>query len=317
LILSAAPVIGFVYLDPVRCAMDGEYGSLKLFAYEPADRADVAPPVPREADALRPDPHVAATRELIRPPSVRSGRREFEPYSAAWFEELEQKRYHRHGAWLTRALEFGRHPGESLLVLGCGLGTDAVRYARTDTDVTVATTPAEHPHPVRDNFARCGLSARFVALDGPHLPFGDGSFDVVSWNALYDPAAPDPVRVSELFRVLKAGGKLIALFPARFDAAFWQQVLLPVARLWWRRPPDPATAPKTSGRELRSTFARFAEHRISKRHLRRGELPHAWRVLPLVLLERWIGRVLVLKAKKPIHAGRAQTAQDDPGRIAA
>jgi SAM-dependent methyltransferase len=300
--------------------MDGEYGSLKLFAYEPDDPSDFAllRPAPVGGSTLaRPDPHVAATRELIRPPTVRQGRREGEPFSAAWFEELEQKRYHRHGAWLPRALEFGRHPGESLLVLGAGLGTDAVRYARTGTDVTVAHTPAEYPHAVRDNFARCGLPARFAALNGPYLPFADGSFDVVSWNALYEPADPDPVRVDELFRVLKSGGKLIGLFPARFDSAFWQKLLLPLARLWWRRPPDPATAPKTSARELRKTFARFTEHRVSKRHLRRGELPHAWRILPLLFLERWIGRVLILKAKKPIAFARLQLAQEEPGRLAA
>ena len=298
--------------------MDGGYGSLKLFADESSGSSGPAAPVPAgELTPARPDPHVAATRELIRPPTVRPGRRDCEPFSAAWFEELEQKRYHRHGAWLTRALEFGRHPGESLLVLGCGLGTDAVGYARTGTAVTVATTASEYPHLVRENFARCGLSASFARLDGPHLPFPDGSFDVVSWNALYDPAEPDPARVDELFRVLKSGGKLIGLFPARYDCAFWQKVLLPLERLWWRRPPDPATAPKTTRRELCRVFARFGDPRVSKRHLRRGELPHAWRVFPLVLLERWIGRVLVLKAKKPIQIARPQLAQEDSGRLAA
>ncbi len=302
--------------------MDGGFGSLKLFADEPGGSADDGTPLPGPVApgtaTTRPDPHVAATRELIRPPTVHRGRRACEPFSAAWFEELEQKRYHRHGAWLTRALEFGRHPGESLLVLGCGLGTDAVRYARTGTHVTVATAADEYPRLVRDNFARDGLSAAFADLDGgPKLPFADGSFDIVAWNALYDAARPDPRRVDELFRVLKPGGKVIGLFPARFDSAFWQAVLFPLERLWWRRPPDPATAPKVTGRDLCRTFARFADHRVSKRHLRRGELPHAWRILPLMLLERWIGRVLVLKAKKPIQLARLQVTQEDTGRLAA
>ena len=50
------------------------------------------------------------------------------------------------------------------------------------------------------------------------------------------------------------------------------------------------------------TFAAFTRHSVGKRHLRRSELPHPWRVLPLVLLERLIGRVLVFKAFKPLTA---------------
>ncbi len=296
--------------------MDSGISHLKLFAAEPGSAEHAAAP-PAPVAPLTPNPHAAATRELIRPATVRPNRRTCEPYSAAWFEELEQKRYQRHGHWLPGALEFSRHPGESLLVLGCGLGTDAVHYARTGTNVTVATTPDEYPHLVKDNFARHGLPAEFVTLSGPQVPFADGAFDVVTWNALYDATEPDPLRVAELFRVLKPGGKVIGLFPARFDTAFWQSVLLPLQKYFWRRPPDPATAPKTTGRELRRAFACFAEHRVAKRHLRRGELPHAWRILPLTLLERLIGRVLVLKAKKPISFARLQVTQVDTERLAA
>jgi SAM-dependent methyltransferase len=302
--------------------MDAGFGHLKLFADEPpaepgsAVHAALSPGDGTGPATPLPDAHAAATRELIRPPALRRSRREAEPFSAAWFDELEQKRYHRHGAWLLRALEFGRHPGESLLVLGCGMGTDAVRYARTETNVTVATSPGEYPHVVRDNFARHGLPVEFAALDGPRLPFADASFDVVTWNALYD-AAPEPARLNELYRVLRPGGKVIGLFPARYDAGFWQDVLLPLRRLWFSRPPEPTTAPKTTARELRQLFGQFNETRVSKRHLRRGELPHAWRVFPLVALERWLGRVLVLKAKKPILAARLQLNQEDVGRMAA
>jgi hypothetical protein len=35
------------------------------------------------------------------------------------------------------------------------------------------------------------------------------------------------------------------------------------------------------------------------------------------LLERWIGRVLVLKAKKPIQIARPQLNSEDTGRLAA
>jgi SAM-dependent methyltransferase len=285
--------------------MDGSFGNLRLLPMDAPTAADGSADLPALADPPRsPDPFEVANRELLRPPTLRRTHRGIEPFSAAWFDELENKRYVRHGAWLPAALEFGRHPGESILLLGPGVGGDAVRYLRLGSVVTVATAPTDHPDLIRQNLARHGLTARFVPLSGPDLPFPTGAFDVVVWNALHG-SPPDVASLpDELLRVLKAGGKVIGLFPARFDTGFWQDVLLPLQWLYWRRPPDPTTAPKVSARDLRRAFAAFADHRVYKRHLRRGELPHVWRLLPLVFLERLIGRVLVLKAFKPLPVVR-------------
>lgn len=250
------------------------------------------------------DPHALGDRELIRAPARRRPTRGPEPLSAAWLDEIERRRYARHGAWLDAALEFGRHPGESVLLLNPGLGMDAGRFARQGTEVTVAAGPADHPEFVRANLRRMGVEAKVVPAAGPALPFADGAFDVVVWNALHQPAADPAATVEGLFRVLKFGGKVIALFPARYDAGYWQDLTLPLQHLFWRRPPDPTTTAKTSARDLRRLFADFADHRVLKRHLRRAELPHLWRLLPLAALERVMGRVLVLKAFRPIPTGR-------------
>jgi SAM-dependent methyltransferase len=251
------------------------------------------------------DPHRLANHELIRPGTGGRDARGIEPFSPAWFDEVEQKRYARHGQWLAAALEFSRHPGESVLILGPGMGSDAVRFLRHGCEVTVGLSDADHADLVRANLDRRGLKARFAPLPGGSLPFADGAFDIAVLNGLYH--APDlPPLADELFRVLKSNGKVIGLFPAKFDAGYWQDVLLPLQHLYWRRPEDPTTAPKTTARELRGVFSRFADHRLTKRHLRRSELPHLWRVLPLGLLERFIGRVLVLKAFKPISARTGQ-----------
>jgi SAM-dependent methyltransferase len=190
-------------------------------------------------------------------------------------------------------------------MLGPGIGSDAVRYLQTGTPVTVGIRPHDHPDLVRENLTRHALPARLVDVSGPVLPFADGTFDVVTWNALHDPAPPDPARVGELFRVLKAGGKVIGLFPAHYDAGYWQDLILPLQWVYWRRPADPATGTKTTARRLRRVFADFTRHKVAKRHLRRAELPHPWRVLPLMLLERLIGRVLVFKAFKSLSARSA------------
>lgn len=280
--------------------MDGSLGHLRLFAPPAGSSAEADalrdhPPAPA---GVRADPQELANRELIRPPTYRRGHGGLEPFSAAWLDELARKRYQRHGAWLPVALEFDRHPGESVLLLGPGVGSDAARYATAGCEVTVALGPADHAGLVRDHLDRRGLSARVVDCPADRLPAGDGVVDVVVWNALHTPAPTPPAE--ELLRVLKAGGKVIGLFPARYDAGYWQDWLFPLQGWYWRRPPDPTSAPKATARGLARAFAGFERVAVVKRHLRRSELPHPWRVLPLLLLERLIGRVLVLKAFKPL-----------------
>jgi SAM-dependent methyltransferase len=290
-------------------SMDRPWSNLKVFvsetSYPASAEALLDPMIPESLPSLNnptPDPTILANRELIRPAGYTRAAAGLVPYSAAWYDELEQKRYQRHGVWLPSALEFGRHPGESLLVVGAGIGSDALQYIRTGTPVTIAITPHDYPYQLRENLSRHALTTRVVEVHDSSLPFADGTFDVVSWNALYDPTSLDSIRISELFRVLKAGGKVIGLFPAWYDAGYWQDLLLPLQWVYWRRPVDPTIAPKTTARQLRKAFAAFSQHRVSKRHLRRAELPHPWRVFPLALLERLMGRVLVFKALKPLSA---------------
>jgi SAM-dependent methyltransferase len=258
-----------------------------------------------EPDAAAPphDPLLLANRELIRPHTHRRGHHRLAPFSSEWFAELEGKRYSRHGRWLEAALEIGRHPGEPILLLNPGLGSDAIRFLQRGSEVTLGLHTTDDPRHIRANLARHGFTAEIATCTPEHLPFADGRFDMVVFNALHDTA--EPVRYTdELFRVLKCGGKVIGLFPARFDTGYWQDLLLPLQHWFWRRPADPTTAPKTSARDLRRAFHRFTENKVLKRHLRRSELPHLIRLLPLALLERGFGRVLVLKARKPISAAR-------------
>ena len=282
-------------------------GHLRLYAM--SDSAE-APPLPVRPPANPANAADRANRELIRPASYRRGHSRLEPHSNAWLDELEHKRYSRHGGWLPKALEFGRHPGESILLINPGLGSDAIRFLNNGSEVSLALTDADDAALIRANLARHGWMAPIVALAGSHLPFADGAFDIVVLNALYETV--EVAKFSEeLFRVLKCGGKVIGLFPARFDAGFWQDLLLPYQQWFWRRPGDPTAAPKTTARRLRRAFARFEEHKAYKRHLRRSELPHICRVLPLVVLERVFGRVLVFKAMKPISAARAALSVPD------
>lgn len=261
------------------------------------------------------DPHRLAAQELLRPPTPapahRDAHRELPPFGRAWFEELESKRYAPPGAWLRRALEFTRHAGDKLVMLGPGAGTDAVQYHRHGTDVTVCVTPSDRPALVRQNFAVRNLPIPVVAADTPTaLPFAAGEFDLAYLNLMHAPPADLGATAADVYRVLKPGGKVFVLAPARFDAGYWQRVILPL-RHFYRPPAKLTSAPRYSVRALKAVFPHFTEPRTVKRHLRRSELPHIWRFPPVWLTERLLGRMLVLRAFKPVSAAWIDPPADE------
>jgi SAM-dependent methyltransferase len=243
--------------------------------------------------------------EALDPPAPPPGSPEgAEPYSLQWFLEIENQRHGRQGRWIPRLLEFAKHAGETLLGLGNGLGTDWLQYARHGAHVVVCTPGAEQLALIRRNFELRGLPGRFLAAHPAGLPLEASSIDVACVSGLLEEVADPRAVVDEVYRVLKPGGKVLAVTPARYDVAYWSRLLLPWRR--WLRP-HPAEGPPAhfSARGLHRLFGRFVEHRVYKRQLRRAEVPHLWRCLPLPLWERLIGRALVLKAFKPLSAAIA------------
>ncbi len=222
-----------------------------------------------------------------------------EPFSLQWFLDVEHQRHQRHARWLTSALEFSKHSGETLLGLGTGLGTDWIQYARQGASVIACTPSAEQLALVKQNFELRALSARFVQAIPTSLPLDPASIDVVCLSDLLH-RVPDPSAIiEEVYRVLKPGGKVLAITAARYDIDFWRHLLLP----WrWRLRPHVPAEPRFTARGLRGLFHRFVEHRVHKRHLRRADVPHVWRLLRTSLLQRMIGRMLVVKAFKPLSS---------------
>jgi SAM-dependent methyltransferase len=228
-----------------------------------------------------------------------------EPFSLQWFLELERRRFHRYGRWIPRLLEFEKHRGELLLGVGGTLGTDWVQYARHSALVTVCSESELHLDLMRRNFELRKLSGRFCHLRGGALPAESSSVDVVCMNLIDEEVDSFESMAEETYRVLKPGGKILTLVRGRFDVDFWYGWL--PWRLWLKHRSllPRSQAPRFSARMLRQKLPGFEEFRIHKRHLRRAEVPHIWRWLPLPCLERIMGRILVVKAFKPLSAARS------------
>ncbi len=225
-----------------------------------------------------------------------------EPYSLQWFLDVEAQRYGRRGRWLPRLLEFSKHAGETLLGVGGGLGTDWLQYARHGASVVVCSPSADLLALVRRNFDLRGLSGRFLHATARALPLDSASIDVVCLGSLLHEAAEPRAVVDEVYRVLKPGGKVLAMAPARYDVDFWFACCFPWKHWLCQAPPRVMAGTQYSARGLRRLFGQFAEHRVHKRQLRRSEVPHVWRWLPPAVMERLMGRVVILKAFKPLSA---------------
>jgi SAM-dependent methyltransferase len=294
--------------------MDSYRGKLRVWEGTPAHR--VEGPAAVQASRALSGPHHPTefaqqlyACEAFRPSqAIGVADWEAEPYTLQWFLNVESQRLSCRGRWIPRLLEFAKHGGETLLGLGTGLGTDWLQYARHGANVVVCCPSALQLSLVRRNFELRGLSGRFVHASPTTLPLETASIDVACLGGLLEVIEDPRAVVDEVYRVLKPGGKVLAVTPARFDIDFWYHTVFFWQR-WLRRPSalDAGPHPRRTftGRSLRRLFDRFVDHRVRKRQLRRSDVPRVWRWVPMSLLERLMGRVLVLKAFKPLNAAMA------------
>ena len=226
-----------------------------------------------------------------------------EPFTREWFEQIETYRYSRQGAWLPKMLEFSRHRGDIVLGLGEGLGTDWLQYARHGAHVIACSESHEQLGLIERNFRLREQEIRVAHAPPNVLPFDGSSVDVVCIQGLLHEVERPELVIEEVYRILRPGGKVIAVAPARFDAAYWHARLFPWRRWFSRAKPG---APRgTTARHLKRDFARFGDRVVKKRHLRRSHLPQLWRPFPLALLERFLGQFLIIKGFKPLSAALA------------
>jgi SAM-dependent methyltransferase len=240
-----------------------------------------------------------ACRETWRIYPSRRPTSDHQPLTLPWYEQIEQRRYARHGRWIPGLLEFHRHPGDHVLGLGDGLGTDWVRYAMGGAEVHYVSTSNEQLAIVRENFKLRGLTGKFHHATLEAMPYADNTMDVVCLSGFGSEIESIQPAIDEIFRVLKPGGKILAVVPAKYNSRYWQDFWFPWNKATQHRADE---RNQFSARGLRRLFDRFSELRFYKRHLRRSDLPHIWRWMLLPFLERIMGRFLVLKAFKPVNS---------------
>jgi SAM-dependent methyltransferase len=102
--------------------------------------------------------------------------------------------------------------GERVLDLGSGAGTDSLvasQMVGADGRVTGIDMTHEMLATARTAAAEMGATnVEFVESEAEHLPFADGSFDVVISNGVIDLIPDKDAVFAEIFRVLTPGGRI-------------------------------------------------------------------------------------------------------------
>jgi ubiquinone/menaquinone biosynthesis C-methylase UbiE len=129
---------------------------------------------------------------------------------------VEQRRATREALALTH--------GENVLDIGTGMGLLACEMA-ADVGATGSVDgvdPSESMLTLARGRRRPegGGAIRFVAGDASALPFGDETFDAAIATQVYEYVQDMPAALSEAFRVLRPGGRLLVL-DTDWDSIVW------------------------------------------------------------------------------------------------
>ena len=132
----------------------------------------------------------------------------YPPGTPGFFADLEQYHFEKLHH-LPRLIPFEKYRGRRVLEVGCGAGTDLIRFARGGALVTGVDMAASAVNLAAANFAGEGRKAELIVADGEALPFRDRSFDLVYAHGVVQYTTNDLALVGECRRVLKPGGSAI------------------------------------------------------------------------------------------------------------
>ncbi|HLE13330.1 MAG TPA: class I SAM-dependent methyltransferase [Anaerolineales bacterium] len=130
--------------------------------------------------------------------------------SHSFFEELAEYRFDKL-RYLPKLVDFSAYRGKELLEVGCGVGIDLIRFARSGAHVTGIDLSQVAIDLARQYFGQEGLAADLRVMNGEVMLFEDDSFDVVYAHGVLQYTADTQKMVKELYRVLRPGGQAILM----------------------------------------------------------------------------------------------------------
>jgi SAM-dependent methyltransferase len=194
----------------------------------------------------------------------------------AFFDDLDDYRFDKL-RYLPVLVDFNGLAGRRLLEVGCGIGTDLVRFARGGARVTGVDLSRTAVDLAAKNFALHHLVPDELAVaNGEALPYPEASFDHVYGHGVIQYTADPAQLVRECHRVLKPGG--LGIFMV-YNRVSWLNALSRVMKVPLEHEDAPVLR-KFSIPEFRALLAPFAETRIvPERFPVKSRLHRGWKGL--------------------------------------
>ena len=177
--------------------------------------------------------------------------------SPGFFADLDQYHFEKLHH-LLRLVPFDGYRGKQVLEVGCGAGTDLIRFARGGAIVTGVDISPSAVALARQNFEQQNLQADLREADGERLPFPAGTFDLVYAHGVVQYTASDGALVTECLRVLKPGGE--AIFQV-YNRVSWLNALSKLMKVPLEHEDAPVLK-KYSESEFRTLLNGFRDVRI-------------------------------------------------------
>jgi ubiquinone/menaquinone biosynthesis C-methylase UbiE len=175
-----------------------------------------------------------------------------------FFDDLHEYRFDKLH-YLPRLVDFGAYRGRTLLEVGCGIGTDLVRFAQGGARVTGVDLSSTAIDLAQRNFALHDVAPEELRVaNGEALPYADHTFDVVYGHGVIQYTADAPRLIAECHRVLKPGGEGIFMVYNRIS---WLNAMSKLMKVQLEHEDAPVLKKYSIG-EFRALLSPFADVRI-------------------------------------------------------
>ena len=147
-----------------------------------------------------------------------------EPETLKYFEAISERR-NKLEPFIADYAQFNQWAGKRVLELGCGAGSDLLRFAKAGARITGVDLSPRSASLAKTRLRVYNCQGNVLIADAEQLPFKTDSFDLVySWGVLHH--TPDTQKaIKEACRVTKPGGEICIMLYHRHSLVALQLYL--------------------------------------------------------------------------------------------